>query len=89
MLVLLYLDILDDSNRYELEVAESYLRTKQWGPALKKFYAVKKHFNDFYDDLFDFHGYCVRKVLVLAISIITTTIIIIVRCIKQDPFFYF
>ena len=25
------------------------------------FNGVKKHFNGFYDDMFDFHGYCVRK----------------------------
>ena len=48
-------------NWYELEAAESYARSKQWGQALKKFYAVKKHFNDHYDDMFDFHGYCIRK----------------------------
>lgn len=48
-------------NWYEIEAAESYARTKQWGLALKKFNAVKKHFNDYYDEMFDFHGYCVRK----------------------------
>ncbi len=49
-------------NWYELEAGESFARTKQWGPALKKFHAVKKHFGDHYDDMFDFHGYCIRKV---------------------------
>jgi tetratricopeptide (TPR) repeat protein len=48
-------------NWYEIEAAESYARMKQWGPCLKKFSAVKKHFNDYYDEMFDFHGYCVRK----------------------------
>lgn len=29
--------------------------------ALKKFVAVRKHFEDFQEDQFDFHGYCARK----------------------------
>ena len=29
--------------------------------ALKKFLAVHKHFEDFREDQFDFHGYCARK----------------------------
>lgn len=49
-------------NWYEIELAEAYARTKQWGAALRKFYAVRKHFNDYNDDMFDFHGYCMRKV---------------------------
>lgn len=47
---------------YELELAESYARQKKWGLALKKFHAIKAHFVEQYDDLFDFHGYCIRKV---------------------------
>ncbi len=31
------------------------------GRALKKYGAVEKHFADFTEDQFDFHGYCVRK----------------------------
>lgn len=31
------------------------------GRALKKYGAVEKHFADFAEDQFDFHGYCVRK----------------------------
>lgn len=49
-------------NWYELELAEAYYRTRQWGPALRKFYAIRKHFTDYNDDMFDFHGYCMRKV---------------------------
>lgn len=49
-------------NWYELELAESYARSKQWGPALRKFYAIRKHFGDYNSDMFDFHGYCMRKV---------------------------
>lgn len=31
------------------------------GRALKRYGAVEKHFADFAEDQFDFHGYCVRK----------------------------
>ena len=48
-------------NWYELEAGEAYARLKQWGPALKKFYSVQKHFVDYVEDMFDFHGFCVRK----------------------------
>jgi NMDA receptor-regulated protein 1 len=41
---------------------EAYYRTKQWGPALKKFYAIQRHFQDYIDDMSDFHGFCLRKV---------------------------
>ena len=30
--------------------------------ALKKYMAITKHFDDFQEDQFDFHGYCIRKV---------------------------
>jgi peptide alpha-N-acetyltransferase len=46
---------------YELEMGESYARLGRNGLALKKFYAVEKHFLDFIEDKFDFHSYCVRK----------------------------
>jgi N-alpha-acetyltransferase 15/16, NatA auxiliary subunit len=46
---------------YALEAGDCFSRLRQWGPALKQFYNVKKHFVDQYDDLFDFHGYCIRK----------------------------
>lgn len=46
---------------YELESADAHLRLKQWGESLRKYYAIKHHFNLHLDDLFDFHGYCVRK----------------------------
>ena len=29
--------------------------------SLKKFQGVVKHFEDFVEDQFDFHGYCIRK----------------------------
>jgi len=46
---------------YEIEVGQAYERLKKWGPALKKYYAVEKHFTDFMEDQFDFHGFCIRK----------------------------
>lgn len=46
---------------YELEMGESYARQGRTGLALKKFYAVEKHFLDFIEDKFDFHSYCLRK----------------------------
>ena len=55
MYILLY-------HRYELELADAYARLKQWGPALKKLHDVKRHFEVYGEDLFDFHGYAFRKV---------------------------
>lgn len=46
---------------YELETAESYARQKLWKQAISKFSAVKDHVKDQYNDLFDFHSYCIRK----------------------------
>lgn len=51
---------------YELEWAESQLRQKRYGHALKKFAAVEKHFSDFVEDQFDFHSYCIRKMTLRA-----------------------
>lgn len=48
-------------NWFELEAAEAFARKRQWGPALKKFYSVQTHFGDYVEDMFDFHGYGVRK----------------------------
>ena len=47
---------------YELEIGESYSRKGMYGPALKKFYAIEKHFTDFIEDQFDFHAFSMRKV---------------------------
>jgi peptide alpha-N-acetyltransferase len=60
-------------NWFELEAAEAHARRKQWGPALKMFYAVQSHFQLYLEDMFDFHGFCLRKVIVNKI-IMTTTI---------------
>lgn len=31
--------------------------------ALKRFLKVQQHFEDFQEDQFDFHGYCIRKMV--------------------------
>ncbi|CAM9611231.1 unnamed protein product [Chrysoparadoxa australica] len=51
---------------YELAWAESQLRMKKYGPALKKAVAVCSHFEDFVEDQFDFHTYCMRKMTIRA-----------------------
>lgn len=50
-------------NWYELEAGEAYARARQWGPALKKFTAVRQHFFDYVDEMFDFHHFSMRKVV--------------------------
>jgi len=51
---------------YELELASCLARTEKWGKSLKKYMAVVKHFEDFHEDQFDFHSYCIRKVTLRA-----------------------
>lgn len=51
---------------YEIECGQSQLRQKKYGLALKRFFAVEKHFNDFIEDQFDFHSYCLRKMTLRA-----------------------
>eukprot|EP00331_Platyophrya_macrostoma_P008487 CAMPEP_0176430588 /NCGR_PEP_ID=MMETSP0127-20121128/14336_1 /TAXON_ID=938130 /ORGANISM="Platyophrya macrostoma, Strain WH" /LENGTH=730 /DNA_ID=CAMNT_0017812493 /DNA_START=26 /DNA_END=2218 /DNA_ORIENTATION=- len=46
---------------YEIEKGLYYLRKKEWGTGLKQFKFIEKHFQDMYDDQFDFHTYCMRK----------------------------
>jgi len=46
---------------YELECAESHFRLGELPQALKKWKAVERHFQDIYEDQFDFHSYCLRK----------------------------
>ncbi len=46
---------------YEIEAGNEHLAKGQLGRALKKFRAVVTHFNDFAEDQFDFHTYCIRK----------------------------
>mmetsp|Transcript_115959 Transcript_115959/g.334857 ORF Transcript_115959/g.334857 Transcript_115959/m.334857 type:complete len:889 (+) Transcript_115959:108-2774(+) len=51
---------------YELGLGACLARKEKWGPGLKKYSAVVKHFDDFQEDQFDFHHYCVRKVTLRA-----------------------
>jgi peptide alpha-N-acetyltransferase len=48
-------------NWYEVEAAESYVRLKNWGMALKKLYSVRDHFKQYVEDMFDFHHFGMRK----------------------------
>mmetsp|Transcript_22357 Transcript_22357/g.44641 ORF Transcript_22357/g.44641 Transcript_22357/m.44641 type:complete len:889 (+) Transcript_22357:86-2752(+) len=46
---------------FELEYARAMQRKGDIGKALKKFACIEKHFEDFADDQFDFHNYCIRR----------------------------
>jgi len=48
-------------NWFVQELAESHFRRGEMGLALKRFLAMDKHFQDFVEDQFDFHSYCLRK----------------------------
>ena len=53
------------------------------GPALKAFTATLKHYVDFGEDAFDFHGYCVRKCTLRAyVSLLRTG-----PALRDDPAF--
>ncbi|KAL4424899.1 hypothetical protein ABPG77_002122 [Micractinium sp. CCAP 211/92] len=51
---------------YEIASGHAYLAQQQYGKALKRFLKVQQHFEDFQEDQFDFHGYCVRKMTLRA-----------------------
>ncbi|KAI9277379.1 NMDA receptor-regulated protein 1-domain-containing protein [Sporodiniella umbellata] len=46
---------------FMIEEGNAYLAKKEYGKALKRFHAIEKVYEDYYDDQFDFHGYCLRK----------------------------
>jgi hypothetical protein len=48
---------------YEVAAGRAYLAQRQYGKALKRLLKVHQHFEDFQEDQFDFHGYCVRKMV--------------------------
>lgn len=48
---------------YEVAAGRAYAAAGAPGPALKRFLKVHAHFEDFQEDQFDFHGYCVRKMV--------------------------
>ena len=45
---------------FELEAA-CHTRRNKFGRALKYYHAVLTHFNQFVEDQFDFHAYCLRR----------------------------
>lgn len=51
---------------FHIEEGYAYLRQKNYGKALKRFHVTQKIFDDIYDDQFDFHGYCLRKMTIRA-----------------------
>ncbi|KAG0362245.1 N-alpha-acetyltransferase 16, NatA auxiliary subunit, partial [Gamsiella multidivaricata] len=60
-------DLVDmQSQWFPLEAGESHLRQGQIGKALKRFHQIDKHFNDYTEDQFDFHTYCLRKMTLRA-----------------------
>uniref|UniRef100_A0A6U0FCY7 Uncharacterized protein n=1 Tax=Ostreococcus mediterraneus TaxID=1486918 RepID=A0A6U0FCY7_9CHLO len=46
---------------FELEAAKCHADAGRQGRSLKYYRAVLTHFNQFVDDQFDFHGYCMRR----------------------------
>jgi len=46
---------------YELHSAFAFYNLKKYGEALKKCHQIERHFTNFYEDQYDFHSYCVRK----------------------------
>jgi peptide alpha-N-acetyltransferase len=51
---------------FERESALSYKRQGLWGKALQKCYEIERHFVEIFDDQFDFHTYCMRKMTLRA-----------------------
>ena len=68
---------------FELEWAEAQVRLGKPGLAIKKALAVHTHFEDFVEDQFDFHTYCMRKVCVCErereghLPILRTTVLLV------------
>eukprot|EP01119_Soliformovum_irregulare_P010873 TRINITY_DN2677_c0_g1_i1.p1 TRINITY_DN2677_c0_g1~~TRINITY_DN2677_c0_g1_i1.p1 ORF type:complete len:847 (+),score=205.53 TRINITY_DN2677_c0_g1_i1:42-2582(+) len=46
---------------FQIEAGKAYARLGNYGQALKKLTAVAAHFDEFQEDQYDFHAYCVRK----------------------------
>ncbi|PHZ10316.1 N-terminal acetyltransferase A, auxiliary subunit [Rhizopus microsporus ATCC 52813] len=51
---------------FMVEEGHAYLRKKEYGKALKRFHSIEKIYTDYYDDQFDFHSYCLRKLTLRA-----------------------
>ncbi|KAI8060823.1 NMDA receptor-regulated protein 1-domain-containing protein [Gongronella butleri] len=46
---------------FMMEQGYAFLREKNYGKALKRFHSVIKFYDDFFEDQFDFHAYCLGK----------------------------
>lgn len=46
---------------FEMEAADCAFRKNDLALALKYYSVISKHFDDFVEDQFDFHSYCLRK----------------------------
>eukprot|EP01023_Acetabularia_acetabulum_P015627 TRINITY_DN17634_c0_g1_i4.p1 TRINITY_DN17634_c0_g1~~TRINITY_DN17634_c0_g1_i4.p1 ORF type:complete len:865 (-),score=147.57 TRINITY_DN17634_c0_g1_i4:456-3050(-) len=51
---------------YEIAAGRCYMNLGKYGLALKNLRYVSKHFEDFKEDQFDFHQYCIRKMTLRA-----------------------
>ncbi|KAI8988124.1 NMDA receptor-regulated protein 1-domain-containing protein [Mycotypha africana] len=51
---------------FMVEEGYAYLRKKEYGKALKRFHALNKFYEIYFDDQFDFHSYCLRKLTLRA-----------------------
>ncbi|RCI04721.1 hypothetical protein CU098_012779, partial [Rhizopus stolonifer] len=51
---------------FMIEEGNAYLQKKEYGKALKRFHALEKFYADYFDDQFDFHSYCLRKLTLRA-----------------------
>jgi hypothetical protein len=51
---------------YASETGDSFYRTNQISQALKCYHQIQRHFNDIFEDEFDFHAYAIRKVTMRA-----------------------
>ena len=47
---------------YELELAEALVRLEEFGKAAEEFRWIEKHIIEMFEDQYDFHFYCFRKV---------------------------
>ncbi|KNE67865.1 hypothetical protein AMAG_12583 [Allomyces macrogynus ATCC 38327] len=60
-------DLVDmQSMAFAAECGEAFVRLREDGKALKRFHQIVTHFDEFVDDQFDFHTYCLRKMTLRA-----------------------
>ena len=51
---------------YEIAAGRAYLAARKPGLALKRFLAIRSHYELFYEDHYDFHNYCMRRLTLRA-----------------------